>query len=29
MLNTEVRTLKGGSWLVEETPVDGVFTRER
>jgi alkylation response protein AidB-like acyl-CoA dehydrogenase len=29
MLNAEVRMLKGGSWLVEETPADGVFTREK
>ena len=29
MLNAELRTVKGGSWLVEETPPDGVFTRER
>ena len=29
MLNTEVRTMKGGAWLIEDAPADGVFTRER
>src|SRR5688572_1329322 len=29
MLNAEAGTLKGGAWLIEDAPADGVFTRER